>query len=63
MDGLSSFDSLDDNGKKTPSAFRVTVRSAIALPETISLENIENAVGGYIGCLLGGLFGNWSNDN
>lgn len=62
MDGLSSFDSLDDNGEKTSSAFRVTVRSAIALPETISLENIENAVCSYIGCLLRCLFDNWSND-
>lgn len=62
MDGLSSFDSLDDNGEETPSAFRVTVRSAIALPKTISLENIENAVRSYIGYLLRCLFGNWSND-
>lgn len=63
MDGLSSLDSLDDNGKKPPSAFSVTVRSAIALSESISLENIENAVRSVIGCLLRCLLSIWSNSN
>lgn len=63
MDGLSSLDSLDDYGKKSFSAFRVTVRSAVSLSETISLENIENAVCGGIGCLLRCLLGICSNDN
>lgn len=63
MDGLSSLDSLDDDGKKSLSAFSITVRSAVSLSETISLENIENAVRGGIGCLLRCLLGIWSNDN
>lgn len=63
MDGLFSLDSLDDYGKKSPSAFSVTVRSAISLSETISLENVENAVRGVICCLLRCLLGIWSNGN